>query len=117
MLLEFDSLDEAKWVLENGRRSFRGDFLHLEWWNPTIGCARRKDQAKEAWIRVLGLPLNLWTCEIFRMINDSCGGYLACDKDTTLRVKPLWARIMVKLKYKDRLMLINILARSRSFEL
>ena len=89
MLLEFDSSDEAKWVLENGRRSFRGDFLQLEWWNPTASCVRKKDQAKEAWIRVLGLPLNLWTCEIFKMIGASCGGYLACDKDTTLRVKPL----------------------------
>ena len=42
ILLEFDSSDEAKWVLENGR-SFKGDFLHLEWWNPTVNCVRRKD--------------------------------------------------------------------------
>ena len=117
MLLEFDSLDEAKGVLENGRRSFRGDFLQLEWWNPIVGCVKRKDQAKEARIRVLSLPLNLWTCEIFKMIVDSCGGYLACDKDTALRVKPLWARILVNLKYKDIPMSINNLAGSRSFEL
>ena len=45
------------------------------------------------------------------------GGYLACDKDTTLRVKPLWARILVNLKYKDIPMSINNLAGLRSFEL
>ena len=115
--MEFESSDEAKWVLENGRRSFKGDFLQLEWWNPTTDCVRRKDQAKEAWIRVLSLPLNLGTCEIFRMISDSCGGYLACDKYTTLRVKSLWTRILVNLNCKDILMSINNLAGSRSFEL
>ena len=51
------------------------------------------------------------------MIDDSYGGYLDCDKDTALRVKPLWARIMVKVKDKDKPMSINILARSRTFEL
>ena len=67
---------------------------------------------------MLGLPLNLWTREIFKMIDDSCcGGYLACDKDTTLRVKLFWSRILVKLKDKDKPMSINILVGSRSFEL
>ena len=60
-LLEFVFADEAKCALENGKRSFRGGMLRLEWWNPIVGCARRKDQAKEAWIRVVGLPLHLWT--------------------------------------------------------
>ena len=62
--------------------------LHLEWWNPTIDCARRKDQAKEAYIRVVGLPLHLWTEEILRRLGNSCGGFVAVDNDTTLRTKP-----------------------------
>ena len=31
LFLEFDSSEEARWVLENGRRWFKGDPLHLEW--------------------------------------------------------------------------------------
>ena len=53
-LLEFDSLEKAKWVLESGRRSFKGGALQLEWWSPESGCIRRKDLVQEAWIRVVG---------------------------------------------------------------
>ena len=60
LYLEFSSPEEAKQVQENGSRVFKGDALHLEWWNPSVWCVQ-KDQAKEAWIRVVGLPLHLWT--------------------------------------------------------
>ena len=101
LFLEFDFPDDAKRVLELGRRSFRGDFLQLEWWNPTIGCVSRKDQAKETWIRVVGLPLHLWTHEILRMLGDCCWGFLAIDEDTTLRTKTLWERMMVRTNVKE----------------
>ena len=48
LYLEFSSPKEAKWVLENGSRIFKGDAWHLEWWNPSINCMCKKDQAKEA---------------------------------------------------------------------
>ena len=44
---EFDSNEEARWVLENGRRWFKGDPLHLEWWNPEAGHIKQKDRVKE----------------------------------------------------------------------
>ena len=114
--LEFLFSDEASWVLENGRRSFRGGMLHLKWWNPTVGCVFRRDQAKEAWIRVVGLPLHLWTRDILRRLVDSRGGFVAIDKDTALRTKPMWKRVLVKVKENFRLRTFNILARSRSYE-
>ena len=40
LFLEFESPEEAKWVLESGRRSFKGDLLQLEWWSPESGCIR-----------------------------------------------------------------------------
>ena len=73
-LLEFDSLEKAKWVLESGRRSFKGGALQLEWWSPESGCIRRKDLEQEAWIRVVGLPLHLWTPEILRKLGDALVG-------------------------------------------
>ena len=115
-LLEFDFPDEAKWVLENGR-SFKGEFLQLEWWNLAVGCVSRNNQTKEAWLRVVGLPLHLWTRQILKMIGDSCGGLVVIDKDTILRTKPWWARVLVKLKEKGRPTSINVLAGARSYEL
>ena len=59
--LGFDSSEEANWVMENGSGIFRGEVMQLEWWNPSTGCTGRKGQESEAWIRVVGLPLHLWT--------------------------------------------------------
>ena len=61
LFMEFDIPEEAKWVFELGRRWFRGGSLNLEWWTPNFGCAKSKEEVKEAWIRVVGLPLHLWT--------------------------------------------------------
>ena len=59
----------------------------------------------------------LWTPKILRMIGNSCGGFIAIDKETTLRTKLLWARILVRWEGKEKPSTINILAGSRSFEL
>ena len=34
LILEFNSPEKAKWVLESGRRSFKGGVLQLDWWSP-----------------------------------------------------------------------------------
>ena len=87
LYMEFDSAEEAKWVLENGSRIYRGDVMHLKWWNPYVECVGRKDQAMEAWIRVVGLPLHLWTREILKKVANSCGRFLAMDKEIALKTE------------------------------
>ena len=47
----------------------------------------RKDQAMEAWIRVVGLPLHLWTREILKKVANSCGRFLAMDKEIALKTE------------------------------
>ena len=79
LFMEFEIPEEAKWVLEAGRRWFRGGSLQLDWWRLDSDCVNNKENVGEAWIR------------------DSCGGFLAIDKETTLRVKVSWARILMKL--------------------
>ena len=76
LMLKFDSLEKAKWVLEMGRRSFNRGVLQLEWWRPETGCVRSKDTIQEVWIRVVGLPLHLWKPEILRKLGDVCGGFV-----------------------------------------
>ena len=117
LLLEFDSPKKAKWVLESGRRSFKGGVLQLDWWSPESGCIRCKDLVQEAWIRVVGLPLHLWTPEILRKLGDACGGFVALDKDTEMKTKVKWARILIKSAGKSRSSIVNILEGQRSFEL
>ena len=69
--LEFSDPKEARWVLDVGRRSFKGEMLQLDYWSPDIDCVKRKELVKEAWLRVVRLPLHLWTPRILKMIGDS----------------------------------------------
>ena len=71
---------------------------------------------EEVWIRVVGLPLHQWSREVLKMIGDNCGGYMAFDKETTLRIEVLWARILVKNVEMTKPSVINILEGARSFE-
>ena len=116
-MLEFNLPEKAKWVLESGRRSFKGGVLQLDWWSPESGCIRRKGFVQEVWIRVVGLPLHLWTTEILRKLGNACGGFVAVDKDTETKKEVKWARLLIKSSGKARPSAVNILEGPRSYEL
>lgn len=48
-----------------------------------MGCFQKGVLAKEAWVRVVGLPLPLWCQEVFKMHRDCCGSFVAVDEDAT----------------------------------
>ena len=48
LYMEFDLAKGTKRVMENGSRIYKGNVIHLEWWNPSVGCVSRKDQTFEA---------------------------------------------------------------------
>ena len=102
LYMEFDLAERAKRVLDNGSRIYKGNVIHLEWWNPFVGFVIRKDQTFEAWIRVDDLPFHLWTREILKKVGDSCGGFLAMDKETALMTELRWTRILVRVEEKNK---------------
>lgn len=83
LLFEFESPSEAERVLARGKRSIKKNFLILDRWNLEVGCLCKDSFAKEAWVRVVGLPLHMWSREEFKSIGDGCGGFIAVDEDTT----------------------------------
>ena len=97
--LDFELEEEAYWVMENGSRICRGEAMFLEWWSPSTGCNGRIEEEQEVWLRVVGLPLHMWTEEILKKVGNGCGGFVAMDKETEQRKDLRWARILVK---KDR---------------
>lgn len=72
-LFQFSSPEEARYVLEKGRRWFKEGTLGLEWWSPGSGCVPKEDLGKHLWMRMVGLPLHLWNWDSFRSIGDACG--------------------------------------------
>ena len=96
VLFEFQNKWEADMVLLRGSRRCKDrDFL-LQRWGPVVGCTWKESHAKEVWVRVIGLPLHLWSREVFKRIGDCCGGFVAVDEETTLFSQLQWAQILVK---------------------
>ena len=69
-------------MVDRGKRRHLKNVL-LEKWSPELGCFHREAYAKEAWVRVVGLPLHLRSREVFKKIGDECGGSLLVDEDVT----------------------------------
>ena len=79
VLLEFEFMEEARSVLASGKRSVGGLQMGLERWSPKSGCSTEREARKEAWVRILGLPILLWVPSILRRVGEACGGFLGVD--------------------------------------
>ena len=52
-----------------------------------MGCLHKDSYTKEAWVRVVGLPLHLWSREVFKKIGDGCAGFITVDEDIVFLTK------------------------------
>ena len=111
----FELSEEAIWVMENGCRICKGGVLQLDWWSQSSGCKGLGEKEKEVWIRVVGLPLHLWTGENLKKVGDSCGGFVAMDEGTASKIDLLWARILVKMNSNAKHDSVNLKAGDRVY--
>ena len=100
-LFEFESKEEVDRVLMFGKRRFGTNLVHLRTWGEDMGCSSQGNYEEKAWVRVVGLPVHLWSRKIMEKIGDACGGFLAVDEDTDTLVELGWARILVKLEKSE----------------
>ena len=100
-LFEFESKEEVDRVLMYGKRRFGTNLVHLRIWGEDMGCSSQGDSEEKAWVRVVGLPVHLWSKKVMEKIGDACGGFLAVDEDTDKLGELGWARILVKLKKSE----------------
>ena len=96
LLFDFELPYEAERVLAIGKRSIKENFIILDRWYPEVGCFCKKSNADEAWVRLVGLPLHLWSLEVFKRIGDGCEGFVAMNEDTKSLSELQWAHILVK---------------------
>ena len=100
-LMEFEIVEEAKRVLASGERLVGGIQLGLEMWSPKFGCSSEGEARKEAWVRILGLPISLWVPSILRRVGEVCGGFLGIDSLTERKEELEWARVLIKSNGED----------------
>nr|CAN79200.1 hypothetical protein VITISV_034334 [Vitis vinifera] len=110
VLFEFEDKVEADWVLLRGSRSLQMREFFLQKWGPEVGCCRNGSHPKDVWVKVVGLPLHLWSREVFKSIGERCGGFIAVDEDTTFFSELQWARILVKASGKIRQGTLQVVA-------
>ncbi|RVX07587.1 hypothetical protein CK203_025237 [Vitis vinifera] len=101
-LLEFELRAEAEKALKNGVISISGCDVRLEKWSQRTGCVMEEEKKKEAWVRILGLPISLWDRDTLCKIGEGCGEFLDVDAKTERMEELQWARIRVRIK-EDRI--------------
>ena len=84
--------------------------VFLAKWGPEVGCCRNGSHPKEVWVKVVGLPLHLWSREVFKSIGERCGGFIAVDEETAFFSELQWARILVRVPGKVRLGTLQVVA-------
>ena len=95
-LFGFERPYEARRILREGTGSFGGFPIFFREWGKDVGCTEGRERSKLVWVRLLGLPLHLWSRPILKRIGDVCGGFITEDEITVFRTDPRWARIQVK---------------------
>ena len=101
MFFEFELLSEIECVLVRDKRMVKDNVLFLEKWYPKVGCFCYGTNTNEAWVRVVGLSLHLWSPELFKLIGDDCGGLIVVNENTNSMAKLQWPRILVKVVGRD----------------
>ncbi|KAK6776133.1 hypothetical protein RDI58_027134 [Solanum bulbocastanum] len=94
-LFEFPNRYMAEQILQ-GEWIWKRNKIKLDWWNPYVGCEPTTYKPKSTWIRVMGLPMHLWTDETFKEIGELCGGWVRTEEETELRNHLKWARIEIR---------------------
>jgi len=93
-LFEFPNKFMAEQTLQ-GQWKWKNLVFNLEWWSPTVGCEPIFMEVKKTWIRIIGVPLHLWSHQVFVEIGQLCGGWVATEEETELKNHMKWARILV----------------------
>uniref|UniRef100_M1AGV7 DUF4283 domain-containing protein n=1 Tax=Solanum tuberosum TaxID=4113 RepID=M1AGV7_SOLTU len=94
-LFEFQSRKAAQHILLGDWRR-QGSRLLLAWWFPKAGAFPDHKTFNWFWIRVLGLPLHLWSEKVMKEIGEKCGGWIENKEETEIKNHLRWARIRVK---------------------
>lgn len=80
--MEFENKSEATDAFHNGYRNFNGEKISLERWSTNLGSISVEEKVTQAWVRIVGLLLQLWSIITLRRIREACGGFLEMDKQT-----------------------------------
>lgn len=89
------SLNSPTGTLE-GQWNWKNQMFNPEWWFLFVGCTHNNILTKKSCVRIVGIPLHLWSSQVFQEIGNLCGGQVAIVEETKLKNHMTWARILVE---------------------
>lgn len=72
-LFEFPNKFMAEQTLQ-GQWKWRNLSFNLEWWSPVLGCVPNSMEVQKTWIKIIEIPIHLWSQQVFVEIGQLCGG-------------------------------------------
>lgn len=96
LLFCLPSEQETQRILNTGSRHKGKALLQVDLWGYKFGCTGTSKVAFTRWIQILGLPVHLWSWNLFKSIGDFCGGFL----DAVIDWEGRWDNIRVFVKNK-----------------
>ena len=72
-------------------------------WNPLFDARKEKIDSMLVWVRLLGLPLEYWFCEVFMMIGNSIGQFVEVDMTFTETRLMVVVHVFMNLDLKEDL--------------
>lgn len=106
LLFEFPNRYMAEQIIQGSWR-WKNPNFNLEWWNPKLGSIPNSTIVNETWIRVIGIPLHLWSQKVFQQIRDFCGGRIETEEETELKNHMKWDRILVTIDGRCLILVTN----------
>ena len=94
--LRFARADHTNWVLSSYWLFEHAPVL-LKRRTPIFDPETKQIGIGPVWIRLLGLPLQYWSEDIFRWIGNAIGTYMEYDKSCLLTGMMTYARILINL--------------------
>ncbi|XP_020696682.1 uncharacterized protein LOC110109821, partial [Dendrobium catenatum] len=96
-LLKFTALEDYEYAWMGGPWFFFGKPFILQKWTPDFVPKREEFPAIPLWIKILNLPLSLWTPEGISKLASCIGIPIAVDALTAAKIRLTFARVCVQI--------------------
>lgn len=97
LILQFKFPIDCSNVPKSGPQIIASQLFTMESWEPDFMLGRRPIQKTQVWLKLPGLPMELWSSSIILAITTEVGKSLAIDDFTDMLRKTMYALIKVEI--------------------
>ncbi|XP_020230861.1 uncharacterized protein LOC109811509 [Cajanus cajan] len=109
-LVQFTEEEDYRHALYDGPWMIADHYILVQQWRPFFTLTANKTKKVAAWIRIPGLPIELYNDRFLWRVGNKLGTMLKIDKLTSIHSRSKFTRICIKVNLNRRLVsMINVL--------